>query len=251
MASERRATSFGRRAEDYDRVRPEYPPEAIDLAVSRLGLDPDSVVLDLGAGTGKLTRPLVERFGHVIAVEPDPGMRAVLTRATEAYRVLDGRAEAIPLDDDSVDGVFVGQAFHWFATETALAEIGRVLRPRGELALIWNEWWETVPPVPPAAAELMKRVHERPTLEPHSLETDDWLDCFARSPFAELREDRLESDGVTLDSERFVTLMLSTSGFGSLPPDEFDAIEAELRTLVTGTYRLPIATQLHTTRLTK
>ena len=94
-----RATSFGRRAEDYDRVRPEYPPAAVDLVVSRLGLGTEAVVLDLGAGTGKLTRPLVERFHRVIAVEPDPGMRAVLTRATEAYRVLDGRAEAIPLDD--------------------------------------------------------------------------------------------------------------------------------------------------------
>ena len=99
-------------------MRPEYPPEAIDLAVSRLGLGPDADVLDLGAGTGKLTRPLVERFRTVVAVEPDPGMRAVLTRATEAYRVLDGRAEAIPLPDASVDAVFVGEAFHWFRPDT-------------------------------------------------------------------------------------------------------------------------------------
>jgi ubiquinone/menaquinone biosynthesis C-methylase UbiE len=244
-----RATSFGQRAEDYDRVRPEYPPEAIDLLLSRLGLGPGSDVLDLGAGTGKLTRPLVERVGRVIAVEPDRGMRAVLTRATEAYRVIDGRAEAIPLDDASVDAVLVGQAFHWFAMEAALAEIERILRPGGGLALIWNEWWETVPPVPPAAAELMQRIYERPELEPHSMENDDWRGCFATSPFEELREDRLESDGVMLDAERLVTLILSTSVFGSLPPDEFDAVEAELRKVVVGEYRLPVATQLHTTRL--
>ena len=80
-----RATSFGRRANDYDRVRPEYRADVIDIAVSRLGLGPDADVLDLGAGTGKLTRPLVERFRRVVAVEPDPGMRAVLARTTEAY----------------------------------------------------------------------------------------------------------------------------------------------------------------------
>ncbi len=246
-----RATSFGQRAEDYDRVRPEYPPEAIDLLVSRLGLGPGSDVVDLGAGTGKLTRPLVERVGRVIAVEPDRGMRAVLTRATDAYRVLDGRAESIPLDDASVDAVLVGQAFHWFATKAALAEIERILRTGGGLALIWNEWWETVPPVPPAAAELMERIYERPELEPHSMESDDWRTCFAASPFEELREDSTESDGVMLDAERLVTLILSTSVFGSLPADEFDAVEAELRRLVVGEYRLPVATQLHTTRLTK
>jgi ubiquinone/menaquinone biosynthesis C-methylase UbiE len=244
-----RASSFGQRAAEYDRVRPEYPREAIDLVVSRLGLGSGSEVLDLGAGTGKLTRPLAERVGRVVAVEPDPSMRAVLSRATVDCEVLDGRAETIPLGDRSVDAVLCGQAFHWFATEEALAEIARVLRPGGGLALIWNEWWKTEPPVPPAAAALMQRVYERPDLEPHSMETDDWRASFARSPFEELREERLESAAVPLDAERLVTLILSTSVFGSLPPEEFDAVEAELRRLVGGDYRLPLATSLHWTRL--
>jgi ubiquinone/menaquinone biosynthesis C-methylase UbiE len=246
-----RAQSFGRAAAEYDRVRPEYPPGAIDLAAARLGLGSESDVLDLAAGTGKLTRPLTERFARVTAVEPDPEMLAVLRQVTGCYLALEGRAEAIPLPDDSVDAVFVGQAFHWFATAAALGEIARVLRPRGGLALIWNEWWATEPPVPPEAAEVLKRAFERPDLEPHSMENDEWRDCFARAPFEELREERIESDAELLDGERLVTLILSTSVFGSLPPEEFDAAEAELRRLVVGEYRLPIETQLHWTRLAK
>ena len=214
------------------------------------GLGPESVVLDLGAGTGKLTRPLVERFPRVIAVEPDPGMRAVLTRDTEAYRVLGGKAEAIPLDDACVDAVLVGEAFHWFDTGPALEEIARVLRPGGGLGLIWKHWWETEPPVPAAASELMRRVHERPDLEPHALEDDaDWRACFAASPFEELREETIESATLTVDGGDLVTLILTTSIFGSLPRDEHERAEAELRELIRGDYRLPIASGLYWTRL--
>jgi ubiquinone/menaquinone biosynthesis C-methylase UbiE len=246
-----RRTSFGRRAEDYDRVRPEYPPEAIDLAMSRLGIGPESDVLDLAAGTGKLTRPLVERFRRVIAVEPDPGMRAVLNRATEAFRVLDGTAEAIPLDDGSVDAVFVGQAFHWFDTRVALAEIGRVLRPRGGLVLIWNAWSDAEPPVSPEADEVIRGVLERSDLEPISMESDEWEwhTKFEDTDFEELREEKVEVGPILVDAERLVTLQLSTSPFGTLSPDEFDAVERRLRRLVVGDYRLPLHVELHWTRL--
>ena len=246
----RRSLSFGRRADDYERVRPEYPTEAVDLLVSRLGLGSASDVLDLGAGTGKLTRPLVERVGRVIAVEPDPDMRRILSRATECFLVLDGRAEAIPLPDRSVDAVVAGEAFHWFATGEALAEMARVLRPGGGLGLIWKHWWETEPPVPAAASELMRRVHERPDLEPHALEDDaDWRACFAASPFEELREETIESATLTVDGGDLVTLILTTSIFGSLPRDEHERAEAELRELFRGDYRLPIASGLYWTRL--
>jgi len=246
-----RASSFGRRAADYDRVRPDYPLEAIDHAVSRLGLGPEAEVLDLGAGTGKLTRPLVERVGRVAAVDPDPEMLAVLSRVTDCYLAVEGSAEAIPLESASVDAVFAGQAFHWFATEAALAEIARVLRPRGGLALIWNEWWATEPPVPPAAAEVLRRAFERPELEPLSTEEGWWRECFANGPFEALRTERLASEAVTLDAERLVTLILSTSVFGSLPPDRFDEAESELRRLVVGEYRLPIETELNWTQLSR
>ena len=99
------------------------------LLVDALAIGPGRDVLDLAAGTGKLTRLLVPTGAHVVAVEPVPAMRALLTDVD----ALDGTAEAIPLPDASVDAVTVGQAFHWFDPPTALAEIDRVLRPGGRL----------------------------------------------------------------------------------------------------------------------
>jgi SAM-dependent methyltransferase len=246
------ATSFGRRAADYDRVRPEYRADVIDLAVSRLGLDPDAVVLDLAAGTGKLTRPLVERFRHVIAVEPDAGMRAVLARATEAYRVLDGRAEAIPLDVDSVDAVFVGQAFHWFDRDLAFPELQRVLRPGGGLALLWNSWFhEAEPPLPPEAVEVMEGVMDRNAADPQRTGSEDWEwpGKFQDTAFEELRTETLAPTWWTLDAERLVSLYLSTSPYGTLPPDELEAVERRLRELIVGDHTLPLHAELYWTRL--
>src|SRR5205085_4472861 len=130
----------------------------------------------------KLTRPLVERFSRVTAVEPDPGMRAVLSQATTCHLVLEGRAEAIPLADESVDAVFVGQAFHWFSTAEALAEIARVLRPCGGLVLIWNAWSRPEPPEPEAARRIIDDVIERSSGEPVR-DCADWLRLFDSSPF--------------------------------------------------------------------
>jgi ubiquinone/menaquinone biosynthesis C-methylase UbiE len=246
-----RASSFGNRAADYDRARPEYSAEAIDLAAARLGLGAGSEVLDLGAGTGKLTRTLVDRFARVTAVEPDQSMLAVLTQVTDCHLALEGRAEAIPLAGDSVDAVFVGQAFHWFDTDAALPEIVRVLRPRGGLVLIWNTWWKTEPPIPPAAQEVTRRVSERPGLERHALETDEWRMGFDSSPFEPLREEKVEPEVLRLGADRLVTLYLSTSVFGTLPPDELAQVEEELRRLIVGEYDLPIGTELYWTRLAK
>ena len=178
-------------------------------------------------------------------------MLARLSHATDCYLALEGTAEAIPLDDRSVDAVFVGQAFHWFDTGSALLEIARVLRPRGGLVLIWNTWWETDPPVPAAAAQLMKQALDRPGLEPHSLETDDWRNTFDTSPFEPLREEKVEQEVLTLDAGSLVTLYLSTSSLGTLPPAEFVAMEKHLRELIVGEYRLPIGTELYWTRLAK
>jgi SAM-dependent methyltransferase len=104
-----------------------------------LPLDDGAVVLDLGAGTGKLTRVLAERYARVIAVEPLDELRAILAERVSEADVLAGIAEEIPLADGEVDGVFAGQAFHWFANDAAVREIARVLRPGGALALLWND----------------------------------------------------------------------------------------------------------------
>lgn len=129
------ALGFSRSAGAYDRGRPEYPAEAIAWLAERLDLRAGRTVLDLAAGTGKLTRPLATTGASVVAVEPLEAMRAAIGPPA---RVLAGTAEAIPLDDASVDAVTVAQAFHWFDHDRALAEIHRVVRPGGALALVWN-----------------------------------------------------------------------------------------------------------------
>ena len=126
------AVGFARSAAAYERGRPGYPDEAVDRLVAAL---PGRHVVDLAAGTGKLTRALVARGCAVVAVEPVAEMRAAIQAPV---RALDGIAEAIPLPDASADAVTVGQAFHWFDGPRALAQIHRVLRPGGVLALIWN-----------------------------------------------------------------------------------------------------------------
>lgn len=138
MSSEKpnvtQALSFGAAADVYERSRPPYPAAAIDWL-----LPSDARrVLDLGAGTGKLTRLLCARGLDVIAVEPSSGMREQLTRTAPAARVLDGTAEHIPLGEGTVDAVLVAQAWHWVDPRQAVPEVARVLRPGGALGMLWN-----------------------------------------------------------------------------------------------------------------
>jgi SAM-dependent methyltransferase len=129
-----RSLSFGEEAAAYERGRPSYPPEAIDWLLQNGARN----VLDLGAGTGKLTIRLVERGLDVVAVDPIPEMLEVLSRSLPDTPALLGSAEEIPLPDDSVDSVLVAQAWHWFDPERAIKEVARVLRPGGRLGLVWN-----------------------------------------------------------------------------------------------------------------
>jgi SAM-dependent methyltransferase len=135
MVERAAAVGFARAAPAYERARPEYPPDALAWLAGEVGLGPGRDVLDLAAGTGKLTRPLAAMGCRVVAVEPVGEMRALIGAGIDAR---EGTAEAIPLPAASVDVVTVGQAFHWFDARPALAEIARVLRPGGALALIWN-----------------------------------------------------------------------------------------------------------------
>jgi len=130
--------SFELVADLYERARPEYPPEAVAWLAEKLDLGENRTVLDLGAGTGKLTRALLRTGARVIAVEPGDAMRAELVRALPEAEALRGAAEHIPLPGASVDAITVGQAFHWFRHEEALPELYRVLRPGGRIGLLWN-----------------------------------------------------------------------------------------------------------------
>jgi SAM-dependent methyltransferase len=144
------ARGFGAEAGAYDRARPSYPPEAISWLADKLGIGPGRQVVDLAAGTGKLTTLLAGTGADLIAVEPVTSMRERLRDLLPGVPVLSGVAEALPLADSSVDVVLVAQAFHWFDARRAMTEIARVVRPGGYLGLLWNardrslEWVDQV-----------------------------------------------------------------------------------------------------------
>jgi SAM-dependent methyltransferase len=133
-AGDARATSFGQVASDYDRVRPGPPDEALDWLLPRNC----ATAVDIAAGTGLFTRALQRRVPHVIAVEPDDQMRAVLAARSPGVRAVAGWGEAIPVPDASADGVFVSSAWHWLDPDRAAPEIARVLRDGGRLGVIWT-----------------------------------------------------------------------------------------------------------------
>jgi ubiquinone/menaquinone biosynthesis C-methylase UbiE len=210
--------SFETVAEQYERNRPPYADEAVAWVAERLGIVPGSRVLDLAAGTGKLTRQLLALGAEVVAVEPGDEMRAVLERVLPDVEALAGVAEAIPLPDASVDAVAVGQAFHWFDHDAALAEIRRVLRPGGGLGLLWNRWDEADPLL--AAVDELLRV--------------------ARPPIAERRdlgcrvEERTFHQRRPLSIDQIVGWASSTSGWVNSPREEQERLEREIRRLGEG-----------------
>lgn len=133
---------FSNRVDAYVRARPGYPAELIDLLGRRCGLHSQAVVADIGSGTGILTRLLLERGWQVSAVEPNAPMRLIAERALgsfEGFTSIAATAEATTLASQSVDLVTAGQAFHWFDRQKARSEFGRILRPGGWVALIWND----------------------------------------------------------------------------------------------------------------
>ncbi|WP_422772175.1 class I SAM-dependent methyltransferase [Plantactinospora sp. WMMC1484] len=142
MADQVHALSFGAAADRYDRYRPSYPDPAVRWAVGRPA---PARVLDLGAGTGILSRVLLGLGYQVTPVEQDPGMRARLDAVTPGTVALAGSAERVPLPDGAVEAVVAGQAYHWFDHPVAHAEGARLLRPGGTYAAIFNQRDETVP----------------------------------------------------------------------------------------------------------
>lgn len=219
------ARSFGGVAEAYERGRPLFPPVVVDHMVSTLGLRPGRRVLDLAAGTGKLTRDLLASGAEVVAVEPSAGMREVFHRVLPDVPILDGSAEAIPLDDASVHAITVAQAFHWFDPEPAFAEMRRVLQADGRVVLVWNVR-DGADPVGTASEHIVDR-HRGATPSHRVL---DLAGAIAASPFEQigLREWPWSHD---VDEQTFLDRFLSVSVVAALPPDERAAVTTELRTL--------------------
>ena len=132
------STGFARGAAAYERGRPDYPSAAVGWLAARLGLGPGKLVVDLGAGTGKLTRQLVPFGARVIALEPVHEMAAELERVVAGVEVQAETVASTSLASGSVDAATAGQSFHWFADQSSLREIHRILRPGGRLGLVWN-----------------------------------------------------------------------------------------------------------------
>ena len=238
--------------EDYERGRPGWPSDVVDLPA----LPRTATVLDLGAGTGKLTRLLVPVFGRVVAVEPADAMRHMLERLCPEAESLPGTGRAIPLADASVDAVFVAQAFHWFDDERAVAEIARVLRPRGTLVLMWNVPAGPWEPSTAAAEELLTGLAPEPSevsYDPLDLgkgtryASDEW--ALAGSFCAPLQAMRLPNPQ-TLDRDGLVAYYASMGWLADLPDEERLPLLDEVRSLLTADeYRRGWETHVHWTRL--
>jgi SAM-dependent methyltransferase len=235
-------------AEAYERGRPSYPPEAVAELARELGLGPGSTVLDLAAGTGKLTRQLVPLVGRVIGVEPAAPMLAVLRERLPEVDAREGAAEAIPVADGAVDAVFVGEAFHWFRTADAGREIARVLVPGGGLALLWNRARWSDDDLPWHAEFVRLSLPHREAAGEFPAER--WREPLEASGlFEPLRPAEAEHVWRT-DPEGFVALVASWSWIANLPDGERTRFLAQVRALI-GDRRelaLPYRTEIHWTR---
>jgi SAM-dependent methyltransferase len=227
----------------YERGRPDYPAAAVSAIVDRLDLRPGRTVLDLAAGTGKLTRLLVPSGANVVAVEPIPEMRAELEQRVRGVAALGGTAERIPLTDGYVDAVTVGQAFHWFDADAALQEIHRVLAPGGGVALIWNARDER-DPLQAALSEIIDPLeHDTPRRKGR-----DWTTLLASSGLFDRCERKLFEHLQVTDEDGVVARVVSISFIAAAPQAVRDDVEARVRALVHGTeqpVRLPYMAEVY------
>jgi ubiquinone/menaquinone biosynthesis C-methylase UbiE len=239
--------------EDYELGRPGWPPEVVDIPE----LPSDATVLELGAGTGKLTRLLVSTFGRVVAVEPAEAMRRLLVPLCPGAEMLAGSAEEIPLANASVDAVFVAEAFHWFYSDRGLAEIVRALRPRGALVVMWNLPARPTEPSITAVEQLLAErgpTKEELGVDPLDLNTTryasgEWRLAIAESPFEELREARLPNPQ-TLDRDGLVAFFASMGWIADLRDVDRLPLLDEVRSLLpAGEYRQLWETHVYWTRL--
>ena len=238
--------------EDYERGRPGWPRDVISVS----GLSAPATVLDLAAGTGKLTRLLLSAFASVVAVEPQGAMRRLLVRHCPGARVLAGTAEEIPLADASIDAVWVAEAFHHLGNQRAVAEVARVLRPGGTLVLMWNipagPWEPSI-----AAAEQLLRERLSNTqefnydpldLNPRRYTSGEWREAFAVSLFDDLKQRQFPNPH-TLDRDGLVAFFASMGWLADLPEGNRLPLLEELKSrLDAAQYSRSWETHVHWTR---
>ncbi|MBK7324228.1 MAG: class I SAM-dependent methyltransferase [Candidatus Microthrix sp.] len=252
------AVGFGRQAGSYAKVRPAYPAAVMEALTSLLPPTPDVHVCDLAAGTGILTRQLLDSGYRVTAVEPVGGMREELERqlAKAGVDILDGTAEHLPLDDRSVDAVTVGQAFHWFDPQPALTDIARVLKPGGVLLMVWNARDENVDWMRQWGDLVADLGGGRPYQDHRELL---WEDVVAESGLFTPLEHLEVPQGQTGTPELVIERTRSTSFIAALPPERHQhALDAVAQLLAThpdtrgrDQITIPYNTQIYWCRLNR
>jgi MOSC domain-containing protein YiiM/ubiquinone/menaquinone biosynthesis C-methylase UbiE len=221
------AKGFAAGAEAYERGRPEYSPEAVDRLIAELAMGPGSRVLDLAAGTGKLTRQVAGTGAELVAVEPVAEMRAKLQAVLPDVQAIDGTAEAIPLPNHSVDAVVVGQAFHWFDGIRAVSEIRRVLRPGGALGLIWQARELSRPWI-----EQLDAIIDRADDGHPRFRTMAWREAFDRTALMEPLETATFRTVQRASPETIVDRVASISYIAAMSQSRRAAVLDEVRTLL-------------------
>jgi SAM-dependent methyltransferase len=226
-----KATAFEGAAAVYEQARPDYPPEAVRWLTEALALGPGRRVVDLAAGTGKLTRDLVPSGAQVIAVEPVAGMRRTLAATTPALAggpalsVVGAVAQALPVGDGLLDAVTVAQGFHWFATMDALTELHRVIRPGGHLGLIWNHR-DVSDPLQAALTDLMEPRRDGTP----SYDTGSWRDVLAPETLFTAKDEVHVSWRQPVDVEGVADRVASVSFIAALADDERSRLLDRVRT---------------------
>lgn len=214
-------------ADTYVKGRPDYPPQVSEWLAATLGLDHHNTVIDLGAGTGKFTGRLVATGAQVIAVEPVAQMLEKLADAWPQVLAVHGTAADLPLPDASVDVVVCAQAFHWFASEAALTEIARVLKPGGKLGLIWNLRDTQVSWVPKLDAIVNALEGDTPRYY-----TGEWRKAFPHPAFGPLQLQRFHNGHTGSPEDVIFNRVRSTSFIAALPEAQRAEVEEQIGALI-------------------
>ena len=224
---------YGHGAETYARGRPDFPSQSLDWLKDDLHLGPGKRALEIGAGTGKFTKLLVKTGADIVAIEPVVAMLEQLNASQPHVRTLCATAQNLPLSDATMDAVICAQAFHWFATANALAEMRRVLKPGGMLGLIWNVRDQSVGWL----AELTRIMEPYEDNAPR-YDGGEWKRSFPARGFDELRERRFLHQHMGSPEQVIVDRVASVSFIAALDEGRREKVLAEVRALIAATPEL-------------